>query len=103
MKFKPMFDKVLVKLNDSSDEEKTAGGLYIPSSAKSRPNQGTVVSVGEGKCFTDGRLQKMSIKVGDKVLIPEFSGLEVELPDGKFYLFSQEEILGTFQEEQDLF
>ncbi len=94
----PMLDRVLVKLSETSDDEKTAGGLYLPSSAKPRANSGTVVAVGKGRRDNNGNPVKMALEVGDKVLLPEYAGLEVDLPgEGKFLLFLQDEILGVLR------
>lgn len=98
MSFEPMLDRVLVKLSESSDNEKTAGGLYIPSSVKPRANSGTVIAVGKGRLNQEGFHITPDLKAGDKVLLPEYAGLEVELPEGKFLLFLQDEILGVFRE-----
>lgn len=94
-----MLDRVLVKLSESDDNEKTKGGLFLPSSAKPRANSGTVVAVGKGRRDNNGNPVKMALEVGDKVLLPEYAGLEVELPDqqGKFLLFLQDEVLGVFR------
>jgi chaperonin GroES len=100
MSFEPMLDRVLVKLSESSSEEKTAGGLYIPSSIKPRANSGTVIAVGAGRRDNNGNPVKMALSVGDKVLLPEYAGLEVDLPEGKFLLFLQDEILGVFKTKE---
>jgi chaperonin GroES len=99
--FEPMLDRVLVKLTESSDDEKTAGGLYIPSTSKARANSGVVVAVGKGRRDNNGNPVKMALAVGEKVMIPDFAGLEVEMPEpGKYLLFVQDEILGVFRESQ---
>ena len=63
MNFKPLRDRVLVKY--SSEEEKTAGGLYIPDAAKEKPQKGTVIAVGPGRVTDDGKRQPLEVKVGD--------------------------------------
>ena len=70
MNFKPLKDRILVKYSD--EPEKSAGGLYIPDTAKEKPQKGEVISVGSGKITDDGKLQKMEIKVGDKVLFEKY-------------------------------
>ena len=65
MKFKPLRDRVFVRF--STEEEKTAGGLYIPDTAKEKPQRGTVIAVGPGKVTDDGKRQPVDVKVGDTV------------------------------------
>jgi len=67
MKFKPLRDRVLVKF--STEEEKTAGGLFIPDSAKEKPQRGTIIAVGSGKITDDGKRQSMDVKVGNTVFL----------------------------------
>ena len=82
MKFRPLHDRVLIKVLDS--EEKTAGGIIIPDTAKEKPQEGEVVAVGPGAKNEDGKLTKMDVKVGDIVLFGKWSGTEVKI-DGKEY------------------
>ena len=82
MNFKPLSDRVLVE--SSSAEEKTAGGIIIPDSAKEKPSKGTVVATGPGK-YVDNVLEPMNVSIGDVVLYGKFSGKEVNV-DGKDYL-----------------
>ncbi len=75
MKFKPLRDRVLVKF--STEEEKTAGGLFIPDTAKEKPQRGTIIAVGSGKITDDGKRQTMDVKVGDTVLFDKYSGSKI--------------------------
>jgi chaperonin GroES len=75
MNLKPLSDRVIVRPLEA--EEKTAGGLYIPDSAKEKPQQGEIVAVGPGKVSDDGKQIPMEVKVGDKVLYGKYSGTEV--------------------------
>ncbi|MDT8324363.1 MAG: co-chaperone GroES [Bacteroidota bacterium] len=75
MNLKPLSDRVIVRPLEA--EEKTAGGLYIPDSAKEKPQQGEIVAVGPGKLSDDGKQIPMEVKVGDKVLYGKYSGTEV--------------------------
>ena len=84
MALKPLHDRVLVKRTES--EEKTAGGLIIPDSAKEKPSEGEVVSCGEGARKDSGELIEMAVKPGDKVLFGKWSGTEVTI-DGEEILF----------------
>ena len=88
MNLKPLSDRILVKR--LSSEEKTAGGLYIPDTAKEKPQQGTVLAAGPGK-----KDEPMEVKVGDVVLYGKYSGTEITV-DGKNYLImKQSDILAT--------
>lgn len=84
---KPLADRVIVRPLEA--EEKTAGGLYIPDSAKEKPMQGEIVAVGPGKTTEDGKQVAMEVKVGDKVLYGKYSGTEVTT-DGEDYLIMRE-------------
>lgn len=87
MNLKPLADRVIVRPLEA--EEKTAGGLYIPDSAKEKPQQGEVVAVGPGKVADDGKSIAMEVKVGDKVLYGKYSGTEVAVA-GEDYLIMRE-------------
>ncbi len=88
MKLKPLNDRVLVKRLES--EEKTAGGLYIPDTAKEKPSKGEVVAVGPGKLGEDGKRVALAVKAGDMVLFNKYAGTEVKL-DGIDHLVMREE------------
>ncbi len=83
---KPLADRVVVKATD--DAEQMRGGLYIPDTAKEKPQQGEIIAAGPGK-YEDGKLVPMSVKVGDKVLYGKYSGTEITL-DGEQYLILRE-------------
>jgi len=84
---KPLADRVVVEAMEA--EDKSAGGIILPDTAKEKPQQGTVVAVGPGKISDSGNLIKMSLKVGDKVLYGKYSGTEVTY-EGKEYLIMRE-------------
>ena len=95
MKFRPLHDRVVVKRIDA--EEKTAGGIIIPDTAKEKPSQGEIVAVGPGGRGDDGKLIKLDLKVGDKVLYGKWSGTEVKI-DGKDYLIMKEsDVMGIIE------
>jgi len=87
MAIKPLADRVLVK--PSVSDEKTAGGLYLPDTAKEKPQEGTVVAVGPGKVADDGKKVTMEVKVGDRVLYGKYSGTEVTI-EGVEHLIMRE-------------
>ena len=90
MNLKPLSDRVLVKRLDY--EEKTAGGIYIPDTAKEKPSQGEIIAVGPGKVSDDGKLQPMNVKKGDKVLFNKYAGTEVQL-GGEDLLIMREDVI----------
>jgi chaperonin GroES len=86
VKISPLADRVVVK--STEDTEQTRGGLYIPDTAKEKPQQGEIIAAGPGK-YEDGKLVPMSVKVGDKVLYGKYSGTEITL-EGDLYLILRE-------------
>ncbi|MEL6521516.1 MAG: co-chaperone GroES [Pseudomonadota bacterium] len=93
MAFKPLHDRVLVRRVES--EEKTAGGLIIPDSAKEKPAEGEVIAAGEGARKDSGELVAMSVKEGDKILFGKWSGTEVTLDGEDLLIMKESDILGV--------
>ena len=87
MKIRPLADKVLVQRIEA--ETKTAGGIVLPDTAKEKPQQGKIISVGEGKILDDGTVRKLQVKKGDLVLFTSYAGTDVKI-DGKEYLIMSE-------------
>jgi chaperonin GroES len=95
MKFKPLHDRVLVRPLEA--EQKTAGGIIIPDSAKEKPMEGEVVACGNGLRAEDGKLHPLDVKTGDRVLYGKWSGTEVKI-DGELLLVMKEsDILGIIE------
>ncbi|SHG92243.1 chaperonin GroES [Cognatiyoonia sediminum] len=92
MAFTPLHDRVLVRRIES--DEKTAGGLIIPDSAKEKPAEGEVVSVGAGARKDSGELIAMDVKAGDKVLFGKWSGTEVKIDGEDLLIMKESDILG---------
>jgi chaperonin GroES len=90
---KPLGDRVFVKV--SASEERTAGGLYLPDTAKEKPQVGEVVSVGDGKLKDDGTRQALDVKVGDKVLYSKYAGTDIKLGTDEYVLLSEKDILAV--------
>ena len=91
---RPLHDRILVRR--MAEEEKTAGGIIIPDSAKEKPQKGEVVACGKGRLTEDGKTLPLEVRAGDKVLFSKYSGTELKL-DGKEYLMIKEEdVLGIF-------
>jgi chaperonin GroES len=95
MEFKPLKDRVLIKYSD--EPEKSIGGLYIPDTAKEKPQKGEVVATGPGKVTDDGKVQKMDVKVGDIVLFDKYSGSKISIEDQEYLIIKEEDILGLIE------
>ena len=93
MKFRPLHDRVLIKVLDS--EAKTAGGIIIPDTAKEKPQEGEVVAIGSGARTEDGKLIPMDVKVGDKVLFGKWSGTEVKIDGEELCIMKESDIMGV--------
>ncbi len=92
---RPIGDKVVVEVFE--EEEKTAGGIYLPDTAKKKPQEGRVVAVGPGRVLQDGTRAPMSVKVGDRVIFSKYGGNEVEV-DGKEYIILDEDQIYAIRE-----
>jgi chaperonin GroES len=92
LKLKPLADRVVVKPSEA--EEKTAGGIILPDTAKEKPVEGTVVAVGTGKTADDGKLIKPEVKVGDRVLYGKYSGTEVTINGEEYLIMRESDIFG---------
>jgi chaperonin GroES len=97
MKFRPLHDRVVVKRIDA--EEKTAGGIIIPDTAKEKPSQGEIVSVGPGGRDESGKLIPMDVKAGDRVLFGKWSGTEVKIDGVEYLIMKESDIMGVLAEE----
>ncbi len=92
MKFRPLHDRVLIKVLDS--EEKTSGGIIIPDTAKEKPQEGEVVAIGPGAINESGKLTPMDVKVGDVVLFGKWSGTEVKIDGQEYSIMKESDIMG---------
>ena len=92
MAFTPLHDRVLVRRVES--EEKTAGGLIIPDSAKEKPSEGEVVAVGAGARDDDGERIPMDVKAGDRILFGKWSGTEITLDGEELLIMKESDIMG---------
>ena len=93
MKFRPLHDRVVVKRIDA--EEKSAGGIIIPDTAKEKPSQGEVIAVGPGGRDESGNLIKLELKAGDRVLFGKWSGTEVKLDGEELLIMKESDIMGV--------
>jgi len=92
MTFRPLHDRVLVRRVEA--EEKTAGGIIIPDSAKEKPAEGEIVAVGTGARSEDGKVTPLDVKVGDRVLFGKWSGTEVKVDGEDLLIMKESDILG---------
>lgn len=90
---KPLHDRVIIRRIEDSVNQ-TAGGLYIPDSAKEKPQEGEVIAVGDGKYKEDGTRQTPDVKAGDRVLFGKYSGSEIKLDGEELLIMREDEILG---------
>jgi chaperonin GroES len=95
MKIRPLHDRILVKR--LAEVEKTAGGLYIPDTAKEKPIEAKVVAVGAGKRDEEGKLRAPEVKPGDKVLFAKYSGSEVKIDGEEHLIMREEDILAVVE------
>jgi chaperonin GroES len=93
---KPLHDRVIIRRIEESANQ-TAGGLFIPDTAKEKPQEGEVIAVGEGKYKEDGTRQTPDVKAGDRVLFGKYSGSEIKLDGEEFIIMREDEILGIIQ------
>jgi len=93
MKVKPLGDRVLVKRVEA--EEKTKGGIVLPDTAKEKPREGEVVSVGEGKMLDNGKRAEPQVKAGDRVLFSSYAGTEVKIEGEDYLIMREEDILAV--------
>src|SRR3979411_2022270 len=96
MKFRPLHDRVVVKRIEA--EQKTAGGIIIPDTAKEKPSQGEITSVGPGGRDENGKLIPMDVKDGDRVVFGKWSGTEVKLDGVEYLIMKESEIMGIVDE-----
>ena len=91
---RPLHDRILVRR--MAEEDKTAGGIIIPDTAKEKPIKGEIVATGKGRVTEDGKTLPLEVKVGDKVLFGKYAGTELKLEGKEFLMMREEDILGVF-------
>jgi len=95
MKIRPLQDRVIVKRVE--EEGKTKGGIIIPDTAKEKPMEGLVISVGKGKTADDGKLIKPDVKAGDRIIFGKYSGTEVKIDGVELLIMREDDILGILE------
>jgi chaperonin GroES len=98
MNFRPLHDRVLVQPLDG--EEKTAGGIIIPDTAKEKPSEGKVIAVGPGAKTEDGKILPMEVKIGDLVLFGKWSGTEVKIDGVEYSIMKESDIMGIMSKKK---
>jgi chaperonin GroES len=96
MKFRPLHDRVVVKRIDA--EEKSAGGIIIPDTAKEKPSQGEIIAVGPGGRDDSGKLVPLDVQVGNRVLFGKWSGTEVKIDGVEYLIMKESDIMGILEE-----
>ncbi len=96
MNIRPLYDRIVVKRLDN-DAEKTAGGLFIPDSAKEKPQEGEVVAAGQGKRNDEGKLIPLDVKVGDRILFGKYSGSDIKMDGNEYLIMREDEVLGVIE------
>lgn len=94
MGVRPLHDRILVRR--MAEEEKTSGGLFIPDTAKEKPQKGEVVATGKGRITEDGKVLPLEVKSGDKVLFSKYAGTELKLNGEEYLMMREEDVLGVF-------
>jgi chaperonin GroES len=96
MKLKPLNDRVVVKRIE--EEQKTAGGIIIPDTAKEKPIQGEVISVGSGKLMEDGSRRPLDVKAGDRVLFSKYAGTDIKVEGDELLIMREDDILAIVEQ-----
>ena len=95
MHIRPLHDRILAKR--LAEQEKTAGGLFIPDTAKEKPLEAEIIAVGHGKITDDGKVRPLEVKKGDKVLIGKYSGSEVKIDGEEHIILREDDILAVLE------
>ncbi len=93
---RPLGDRVLIQRLEA--EDKTAGGILLPDSAKEKPKEGKVIAIGEGKTLDNGEKSKFSVRKGDRVLFTSYAGTEVKVGGNEYMIMREEDILGVIED-----
>ena len=97
MKIRPLYDRIVVKRIEQ--KETMQGGLYIPDSAKEKPQEGEVVAIGKGKRLEDGKVIPLDVQAGDRILFGKYSGSEIKLDNDEYLIMREDEVLGILENQ----
>jgi chaperonin GroES len=95
MKIRPLYDRLVVKRVEQ--KEQMQGGLYIPDSAKEKPQEGEVVAVGKGKRMEDGKVIPLDVQPGDRILFGKYSGSDIKIDNEEYMIMREDEVLGILE------
>ncbi len=98
MNIRPLYDRVVVKRVE--EREAMQGGLYIPDSAKEKPQEGEVAAIGHGKRLEDGKVVPLEVKVGDRILFGKYSGSDIKIDGTEYMIMREDEILGILDNKK---
>ena len=101
MNIRPLYDRLVVKRLEN-DAEKTAGGLFIPDSAKEKPQEGEVIATGKGKRLEDGKVVPLDVQAGDRILFGKYSGSEIKLDGEEYMIMREDEVLGILDAKPEV-
>jgi len=94
MNIRPLYDRIVVKRIEN-EKDNMQGGLYIPDSAKEKPQEGEVIAVGQGKRLENGKTVALDVKAGDRILFGKYSGSEIRLDGNEYLIMREDEVLGV--------
>jgi chaperonin GroES len=97
MKIRPLYDRIVVKRIEETERMK--GGLYIPDSAKEKPQEGEVVAVGKGKRLEDGKVVPLDVQVNDRILFGKYSGSDIVIDGSEYLIMREDEVLGVLDSQ----
>ncbi|HXS93503.1 MAG TPA: co-chaperone GroES [Candidatus Limnocylindrales bacterium] len=97
MKIRPLYDRIVVRRIEQ--QEQMQGGLYIPDSAKEKPQEGEVVAVGKGKRLEDGKVVALDVQPGDRILFGKYSGNDIKLDGEELLIMREDEVLGILESQ----
>jgi chaperonin GroES len=100
MQIRPLYDRIVVKRIE--EKETKVGGLFIPDSAKEKPQEGEVVAVGQGKRNEDGKLIPLDVKAGDRILFGKYSGSDIKVDGQEYMIMREDEVLGILEDAQKI-
>ena len=95
MNIRPLYDRIVVKRIEQ--QETLQGGLYIPDTAKEKPQEGEVVAVGKGKRLEDGKLVPLDVQAGDRILFGKYSGSDIKIDGEEYLIMREDEVLGVLE------
>jgi chaperonin GroES len=100
MHIRPLYDRIVVKRIE--EKETKVGGLFIPDSAKEKPQEGEVVAVGQGKRNDEGKLIPLDVKAGDRILFGKYSGSDIKVDGNEYMIMREDEVLGILEDSTKL-